>query len=290
MSFIKRWKISAAGMAAGALMFMGCIHSGDMMSTPRQQTHMQLKLGVTRVGVLAKTSTITLNKLIVTITSSANDRINDTITATTSPSLNQLVSQSQTLTINFDITTGSTWKVVAKTLDTRDSVIHLDSATGSTLDMGGSQLVTLNLVPKYTMFQAQILNIPDSLSLSTSGSPKQVLHVTRFVLLIDGVVKVDSTHLLYFPAGSTVILNFDYMTTGTHTIQLQAYGTTGTSSLPILLFSGAVGVSADPGVDTNTLLTLNWTGPVTVQGGLQVIIGRIGQATVSGTFSSALTP
>src|SRR6185295_14140280 len=121
---------------------------------------------------------------------------------------------------------------------------------------------------------------------------KQVLHLNHLVLKVDGVIKVDSfaTPGPYFTPLATSILSYDYVTVGSHVIQLLAYGPMYAWNVSNPLFSGSTTINVATGVDNTTPLTLAWVGPTTGTGSLSAAIGKVGKVTVTGTLPGTIIP
>jgi photosystem II stability/assembly factor-like uncharacterized protein len=218
---IGKLKMSAAFLAA-AFVFAGCFQD-PMSSAPVRpvegDVHLQLHMAVSGVDKLAKGNAITLNKLIITLTSNATpaDTVRDTIMAGTYGLGTNAAVDQPPISKNYTLKSLRTWKVVAVVRDTRDSLIHHDSATTPTLYSADTAAVSLNLSSRYAMYEAKFQNIPDSIN-SASGGLKQKLNLKRLVLKIDGVAVMDSTIPVgYFTALQTHTLSYDYVSTSTKT-------------------------------------------------------------------------
>ena len=287
-------QIATLALLAVGLNLVGCMESSSNLSAPSSSAPaaLHIRVGVDPVHNLAKTTTISLNKLIVVLTSSTQDTIRDTITTSTSPALNATSTTAQTITKDYTLKPLRTWKVVATTKDLKDSVIHMDSATTPTLNVADTANVSLSLSSKFSMYDARFLTIPDSISSSVSGTTKQVLHLNRLVLIVDGVTKVDSTVSPgpYFTALATAVLSYDYVTVGSHTIQMLAYGPMYSWNTANPLYSGSVVINSTTGVDATQALTLAWVGPTTGTGHLSATIGKVGKVTVNGTVPGVVIP
>ncbi len=259
-----------------------CVEPGG----PPSKTSLRIRVGMDPVGVLAKTSTISLSKLILVFTSSAGDTLRDTVTSTTTPSLNVTATSAQTVTKEYALKPLRSWKLVAVTRDLQDSVIHQDSATTPVLYAADTTVITLGLSSRFTMYNARFLTLPDSISSPVPGTSKQVLHLNRLVLKVDGVTKVDSTANPgpYFTPSASAVLSYDYVTVGSHSIQLLAYGPMYTWNVVNPLFSGMQTINVGAGNDSTVAMTLNWVGPTTGTGHLSATIGKVGKVIVNGTL------
>lgn len=296
----------------GVLSFLGCGSRDSSISGPVvhdtvfiKSANLQFKttLGPTgsigalpKIGSLQKTSVISLSKLIIQITSSAADTVRDTILA--GGGLSATSSTAQTINKNYDLKSLRTWKLVAKTLDNNDSLIHKDSATTSQLNPADTAVITFSMNAKYSMYEAKFLTIPGLISSSAAGTGTDSLHLKRLVFKLDGSTVIDSTNPSgYFTPGSTITLPYDYVTASVaginHTVQLLAYTGPGglhfwDSSLP--LYNGSIVINTTSGVDLAQPVTLNWVGPTTGTGKLSITIGKVGKVTVNGTLPGTVIP
>ena len=287
-------KLGALALLATGLNFVGCMEQGSGVSSTGnpQTTALNLRVGVDPVKVLAKANTISLAKLIVVLTSNTSDTIRDTITSGTNPSLSATATSAQTITKNYTLKPLRTWKLVATTKDLKDSVIHKDSATTPVLYAADTANVSLSLSSRFSMYDAKFLTLPDSISSSVSGTSKQVLNLNRLVLKVDGVTKVDSTVNPgpYFTKLATAVLSYDYVTAGSHSIQLLAYGPMYAWDVNSPLYSGTQTINVGAGSDATVAMTLGWVGPTTGTGHLSAVIGKVGKVTVNGTLPGTIIP
>lgn len=230
-----------------------------------------------RVGELGKTATINLQKLILTAISTATP--SDTISDTSTVSGNDAVTVVRTLVLK----PLRTWVINAKTLDAKDSVIHSGSTTSFFVKPADTAAVSLNLTSRFSMYQANFNTLPDSINASSAGTGKDKLNLNRLVLKIDGVIKADSVLVSgYFTGGQNVSEYFDYITPGTHTITLEAYGVLHTFTG--LLYTGSSTFTVAAGVDDTKSVVLNWVGPTSGSGKLTVTIGKVGKVVINGTL------
>ena len=229
-----------------------------------------------KVGVLSKSNTINLQKLILTAVSGASPA--DTVRDTTTVSGNAAVTVVRSLTLK----PLRNWTLSAKTLDSRDSVIHTGSTSPFFVYPADTASVSLNLASKFSMYQANFNSLPDSISSSTSGTGKDKLNLKRMVLKVDGVAMDDSIAATYFTGGASIPLYFDYVTVGTHTITLEAYGDL--HAFSGLLYTGTATYTTTAGSDATQSVTLAWVGPTTGTGKLTVTLGKIGKVTMNGAL------
>ena len=133
-----------------------------------------------KVGALTKSSTINLQKLIVTAVSSASPA--DTVRDTTTVNGNDAVTVLRTLTLK----PLRNWIINARTLDAKDSVIHSGSTSSFFVKPSDTTAVSLNLTSKFSMYQANFNTLPDSISSTLSGTGKDKLNLNRVAALADG--------------------------------------------------------------------------------------------------------
>jgi hypothetical protein len=233
-----------------------------------------------KVGALAKSSSIALSKLIILGVSAAAPP--DTIRDTSSVSGNSQV----TVTRVFNLKPLRNWTLAAKTLDSRDSVVHQGSTASFYVKPADTAVVSLNLASRFAMYQANFNSLPDSIASSASGTGKDVLKIKRVVMKLDGAIKADSSAPTQFSGGQSVSLFFDYVAISTHAVALEAYGDL--NSYSGLLYSGTTTFSVSAGTDDTKTVTLAWVGPTTGSGRISVTLGKIGKVTVNGTLPGTL--
>ncbi|MDB5048292.1 MAG: hypothetical protein JWO30_1363 [Fibrobacteres bacterium] len=229
-----------------------------------------------KVGVLGKTSAITLSKLVLTAVSSATPP--DTVRDTSAVSGNAQVSVLRVLTL----APLRNWVVSAKSLDAKDSVIHSGSSASFFVKPADTADVSLNLTSRFAMYEARFNTVPDSISSTLPGTGKDKLNLNRVVLLVDGVIKADSSLPAgsYFSANQSVNVFWDYITPGSHTVTLEAYGALHAYSGK--LYSGASTFTVTAGNDDTRSITLDWVGPTTGTGKLTVTLGKVGKVVING--------
>jgi hypothetical protein len=230
-----------------------------------------------KVGVLGKSSTINLQKLVLTAVSSATPP--DTVRDTSTVSGNAQVTVLRVLTL----APLRNWVVSAKSLDAKDSVIHSGSSSTFFVKPADTADVSLNLTSRFAMYEARFNTLPDSISSSAAGTGKDKLNLNRVVLLVDGVIKADSVLASgYFSGNQSVNVFWDYITPGSHTVTLEAYGVLHTYTGK--LYSGASTFTVTAGNDDTRSVTLNWVGPSTGTGKLTVTLGKVGKVIVNGAL------
>jgi hypothetical protein len=284
--------IIAVALAAGFTL-AGCLAGGTEPSpTQGEHTVVNLRLRLDPVSTaLAKSATITLDKLVIVFTSSALDTIRDTITTGTTPALNATSTTQQTVAKYYNLATARSWKALVTIRDTRDSVIHRDSTTTAVLQASDTAEISLTLASRFTMYQARFLTIPDSIGSATAGTGKQKLYLNRLVFKIDGVTVRDSlVSPAYFTAGATHTLTYDYVSPGSHSMQMLAYGPMNSWDVANPLYSGSTTVNVGAGVDTTVTVNLSWVGPTSGGGNLSVTIGKVGTVTANGNLPTNVIP
>jgi photosystem II stability/assembly factor-like uncharacterized protein len=277
-------RITAVGALLTALALSACFQYDNWIGPGSDRpAYVNVSLRVDGVNSLTKTSTISLSKLIVAFTSSVNDTIRDTITSSTSPALSATSTSTQTIAKNYTLKALRTWKLVATVKDSRDSVIHRDSSTTSVLMEADTAHISLNLSSRFAMYQANFI-IPDSIASATGGSAKDALHINRLVLKIDGVTRKDSSKT-YFTGTSS--LAYDYVTNGSHIIQMLAYGHLHYWDTTQALYSGSDTLNVGAGHDSTTSFNMTWVGPTTGTGAITVTLGRAGKLNITGALPGA---
>jgi len=230
------------------------------------------------VGVLSKTATINLRKVHFTLVSSAGDTLRDSATVTGNE---QLV-----VTKTWSLKPLRTWIIHARSLDAKDSVIHQGSTASFNVKPADTVSVNLSLASRFTMYEARFQALPDSISSSTAGTGKDKLNLSRVTLKIDGTTRADSVKSSYFAGSQTVTLYYDYITTGSHTVVLEAAGKL--NSFEGVLYRGTATFNVAAGADETRTVTLDWVGPTTGSGKLTVTLGRVGKVTVNGSLPGAV--
>jgi hypothetical protein len=241
----------------------------------------RLTVSLGKVGVLSKASAINLKRLVLTAVSGATpaDTVRDTLA----------LSGSDAVTVQRIVKLKPllSWTLKARTLDQKDSVIHLGETPAFSVKLGDTAEVKLTLASRFSMYQAVFSNLPNSLGSGQAGTEKMGINLNKLVLKIDGQVKKDTTLASgYFLGGQTVTLNFDYVTPGAHTVTMEAHGAMVGYSGP--MFAGSGSFSTATGEDGSQPVTLNWVGPTTGAEKITLILGRIGKVVVTGGFNSNL--
>jgi hypothetical protein len=290
-------KIAALGLMVVGMTFVGCMENTTPTSTSNSDAAapvIQLKVGLDAVQSLGKGSLITLKKLIVVIGSTTTpDTIRDTITATTTPSLNTVSTLTGGQTINLvfpGMKPLRNYNVTATVKDNNDSVTHTMTRSIGILYDGDTALVNLSMSSRFTMYKASLL-MPDSISSSVVGTFKEVINIKRLVMQIDGVNAKDTTDQTstYYTPKVNAVINDDYVPVGSHTVVLEAFGPMvgPDSSWNIanpLYKSNSITLNVAAGSDSTfaTNDTLIWQGPTTSTGNITAVIGKVGTVTING--------
>ncbi len=286
MRIFKQHLIRLTTAAAVAIAISACGSSPksvDDPATSEVKAVVKSTVVLGKVGVLSKTSSINLQKLILTAVSSATPP--DTVRDTATVSGNSQVTVLRVLTL----APLRNWTVSAVSKDAKDSVIHQGSTSSFFVKPADTAEVTLNLASRFSMYQANFNSLPDSISSSVSGTGKDKLNLNRVTLLVDGVVKADSVVSSgFFSGNQSVSVFWDYIAPGSHTVTLEAYGVLHTYSGK--LYSGSQTFTSTSGTDDTRSVTLNWVGPTTGTGKLTVTIGKIGKVTINGGLPGTVIP
>lgn len=287
-TFFKRKSVTLMGLFA-AMILSGCFATESpsvRSSEGEEDVAVRLRMGLGSVNELNKVALIKMNKLVIVYTSNANDTIRDTITGSSSPFLDSVSTTGQTVVKHRALKALRSWKIVVTSRDRLDSVIHRDSAIIPVMYAGDTAVVNLNLSSRFTMYEAKFLSLPDSIQSATPGQPKQNLCINRLVLKVDGAIVRDSVATPCFAKGigSSHTLAYDYVRVGNRNIELLAYGPMNSWNVALPLFSGTTTVNAGAGVDMTVNLNLDWVGPTTGAGHIDVQLGRVGKVLVNGTL------
>jgi hypothetical protein len=279
-------KVAALMVAAFALAFYaGCSESETTSPASGKSAVLGVRIALPHNGAvsLKKSSVISLNKLVLVLTSNVGDTIRDTITSGTIPALNSSVLADQTVGKYYSLKPLRTWKLVARTKDAKDSLIHLDSVTvSSPIKAGDTTLISLSMSAKFVMYQAKFI-LPDSIGSSdTSLHAKQKINFDRLVLQVDGVNVRDSSQTYFAYSPATPTLTYDYVPVGARTIKMLAYGNLGSGPSQLLYKdSTVINPSSDSTINRN-MVYVGPNGNIAV-GHASVTIGKVNTVTLNGT-------
>jgi hypothetical protein len=254
------------------IVFSSCHDEPTQPSQTAQSGSAKITIVVNKVGVLSKparNADISLVMLFITLSTTGEESINDTIP------LPHDGSTTVTGTYN-DLAANKKWTVSARSSDLNDSTIHSGSIKFTVLP-NQRTAVTLDLTAKYSILIAKFYPIQDS--------------VNRVQILLDGSSIADSSFPKQTLVGDTVMLKYDYLTTATtHTILFNVFGDYGGSG--ILLYQGAYTLTAVPGENLSCSVPLNWVGPIIRPAGggdFTVLMGTVGRILVKGEFGGTTT-
>jgi hypothetical protein len=292
-------KIFVGAMAVSALVLGGCLN--DSATKGSQDGSLSIKLSVPDVNKsgLRKGATITLEKMIVTLTSTvgADSVIRDTITPGEDGFVS-LATESQTVSKSYSVKPLRGWTLTVTTLDINDSVIHFASKLADSIKVGEARPVTISLTSRFTMYVAKF-TLPDSIG-SATGTFRQKLNINRFVMVLDGDTVRDTTKLggpgSYFAsAPASHLVDFDYVRADTtHVLKLYVYGDLFNWPAGKPLYGDSVVIAP---TDTLKTPSLAYTGPGSAtdttggsQGGgakidpLSIEIGKVGVFRIEPSF------
>jgi len=255
-------RITGLIVVAILMLVYGCSKTATEPPSTTNLGDVNLNILLNNVGSLSKTATIDLENLYIEL-SNGTTTILDTVAV--SGNTQVIVNNSYT-----ELVEGA-WSVIAESRDVNDIIIHSDSTTFTVIP-ANSVDVSLSLTSKYSMIIANFVGIADS--------------VSRCELLVDAALVADSSFAAQSAVGSTLSLNYDYLSTGVeHTIKLDAYGDMwGTEHL---LYTGDTTVTVVAGVDNSYAINLDWIGPNEAPPGtaaVEITIGPTGTLTVNGDF------
>jgi hypothetical protein len=253
-------------VALSALVLGGCLNDS---SSPKEikDGSLSINLSVPDVNsskALQKGATITLNKLIVTLTSSVGTDavIRDTILPGQN-GFSSVATANQTVSKSYSVKPLRGWTLTVKTLDANDSVIHLASKLADSIKVGELRPVSITLNSKFVMYVAKFA-LPDSIG-SATGTFKDKLNINRFKLVLDGITVRDTTKAGggYFAASPTVhTVGYDYVRADTtHVLKLYVYGDLNDWDPAKPLYGDSVIIAP---TDTLKTPTLAYTGPGSV--------------------------
>jgi hypothetical protein len=291
LAFLKTSFPKTAAAFAAAVFLAGCFPDAGLSPNPvdpaGESAVMNIRMNMKAVNSLKKGSTISLSKMIVVIVSQGAtpaDTIRDTLkTSGTTPVISNDAATQQSINKTYALKALRGWKIYVSVRDTRDSLVHFDSASTPVLHVADTAVVNLGLTSRYSMYDAKFLSLPEKIS-ATTGDVEQTLNVTRLVFKVDGVALRDSTANPgpYFTPLVEHVLSYDYVRPGTRLITLEVYGPLGSSPVPQLLFSGSQSATIAAGDNATVPITLNWVGPTTGGGKITATLTRVGKVSIIG--------
>ena len=275
-------------LALSASIFVGCMGNDAQTGPQDQYGAVSVKVGTSDVNATAKSglgkgSTITLSKLIVTLVSNsatptASDTIRDTIRAGVSQGFVSTSTSTQTIDSVYVLKALRTWYITVKTLDTKDSVVHIQTDSIPKLLAGETRPKSMTLNPRFVMYKANF-NFPDSLA-TLATSFKQKMNVKKILMKVNGVLVAGDSTTTFLP-NTAYSIGFDYVpvNTGT-TVELSVIGNlTGWSYVgdsTLFRKTNILVGSIVPGTDGTQTDTLLYVGPQTGKANMTITITKVG--------------
>lgn len=190
-----------------AFAFAGCLgKGGSLTDVPRNENaFVKLKVLLGRIDtypgtnpvVVAKRSSIRLDRMVVTFRSNLNDVVIDTLDSWEIGTLGGELRLADSVIVNVSLRALRWWNVDIQTFDENDSLIHNGTTKSPFASMGGH---TINLaVPlieaRYLSYEARYALPSVIYAAGTSGEDRTVqrIYFHRLVLKIDGVTVGDSS-------------------------------------------------------------------------------------------------
>jgi hypothetical protein len=285
-------------LALSTVLFTGCMSNDAQGPSQDEYGSVSVSVGTGDINAAAKSSlskgsTIVLSKLIVTFVSNAAtpDTVRDTIVAGVHQGFVATSTADQTIDSAYVLKALRTWYVTIKTLDTKDSVVHLKLDTVANLKAGETRARSLTLNPRFVMYKANF-SFPDSIA-TAQTTQKQKLNIKRLIMKVNGVTVVDSSAT--FAAGTSYSIGYDYVpvNTGT-TVELSVVGNlTGWSFVGDSVMYRKTDITvAGQSAGTNGAQTtsLPYVGPVTGSGALTVQIIKVGLYQITAETDSTVVP
>jgi Concanavalin A-like lectin/glucanases superfamily len=264
-------KLSFCGFMVISIIAWGCnCNNQDKMLTvdsiSKGAASIDIKLG--KIGKLAKTSAIVMDKLIIEIgvANTSTIFLRDTLDLA---GMNGLIFNKT----YSNLTAPLEYSLTIRTVDTVSTVIHSGSTTFTCLP-GDTANVLIDLDAQYSMMKASFNNIPDN--------------INSIMLGISGIDTISSS----FETGTedSLALEFDYITADSigisHHLTLKARGVF--FGKDTVLYSVDTNITATSGLDNNYQIEMNWVGPETPNGAasIQVSIGRVGTTFINAGFEN----
>jgi hypothetical protein len=284
VKFVKALSIVGVMALSGA--FVGCLNDSGPSSSEGGEARLLIQAGVkdvNKAGNLRKSSVITLEKLIITMTShiGTDSVIRDTILAsdTSGSSFTSVSTSDQTFAKNYSVKPFRNYTIEVKTLDVNDSIIHYHSTTADSMKAGETRPITVSLTSRFVMYEAKF-SLPDSLNF-TAIDVKQKLNIDRVLMIVDGDTVADSSRVTPFSSAPTVhTVRFDYMNvTDTPDVKIEFYGRVGDDTTVYKMFEYLF-ENVSPTNESPTPVQGVYTGPpsssIGAFTGLTINIGKVG--------------
>ncbi len=245
--------------AVSAFLFAACMETptrteADAAKTSKTDASLiggaEVSLELEQSAVLSKRNDIVLRRVCLSMISSAKDTLLDTIAASAGSGYTGIKNYP---TLRSD----RTWTLAAKSLDAKDSVLHVGSVAFG-IDAGKTKPVKLSLSSRYATIKVML-------------KPLQA-GMTRCELASDGVVLASANLPSGVKDGDSVAIVYDYLKAGysvTHLLSLSVFSNAGGSEE--MLYSGKTRVNfgTTPGVDQALSLKLDYLGSWVTTGAAQ---------------------
>lgn len=304
MKFLNGSKKFMAGAAVlGAFVLGGCFmtDSGSKSADVGPNANLVVSVGMKDVNNLTKpglgkTSAITFKHMIITLTSSiaTDEVIRDTLVAHPDSAFKPNAHAQQSVLKNYAVKPLRDWTVSVETFDMNDSVIHGDSVTQTSLQIGETRAFQLNLAPKFVVYAAKFV-LPDSIgSADVHVTAKQKLNIKRILMVVDGDTVRDTTsmpgYFAAYPDSHKVIWDYVPNDSMPHSVELYVFtdslGGMGSWNPDLPLFADTIVVTD---IDSTYAPELPYTGPGSPSdpnydpnnpggavAGLEIVIGPVG--------------
>jgi len=251
-------------------LYIACLTADNPLSPGVDESVDSLETGTAsvtialgRVGSLAKTRTINLTALYLSLTACGEQPVYDTI----------CLSGHDNITVNKTypkLATEKQWVCRVITKDEKGKIIHSGSTTFTVLSCQTATVV-LSLDAVYSMLVADFFPIRDS--------------ITTCELRVDRRLIADSTFEAQSLSGDTLRLDFDYLKAcpgGTnHVISMNVYGVMWGEYM--LMYTGDTTISVYSGRDMRYRILLKWVGlnsPPWGDAAVTVSLGKVGTSTM----------
>ena len=148
--------IALPALILGSMILTGCLDQGNtgpindekmvVLERPIPFATGEVEVAILIAGVEESPGIplLPLKKIIVNLVSTTGDSLSDTLTSTTTPSLNPLTEAAQSYSMHFSLT-AQVWKGSAKALDTCGAVVRSASTEAFIVNAGTTGRVSLNL-------------------------------------------------------------------------------------------------------------------------------------------------
>jgi len=258
---------------AAALLLNNCSENPSSKTELDPLGNLELSVTIEKVGALKKsmaTSEIQLSQAYIRLINDGDLFLLDSATISDNNQISLVRSYSS-------LPAGNAWVVQITTVDNNDITIHSGSRPFSVI-ADDTARVTVSVSPQYSMLSATFNDIKDS--------------VNMIELLVDSVVVSDSSFAAQSMVGDSITLTFDYVSVGTRTVTMNAYGLY--MGQQVLLYSGDTTLSILPSGDQFGAIELYWqNGSLPAGDGsasFSVSLGRVGTTSLHGSLINLLPP